>query len=76
MGLVIHSPALASRVADAFDTKIPEAAYFVKLTPDGELRWVERTAAGDVVHDVEPGSSGWRRFSVGFMALFPIDWLL
>jgi cardiolipin synthase C len=76
MGLVISSPVLAGRVAAAFDAKIPAAAYAVHLTPEDKLEWVERGAQGDIVHHSEPNSSGWRRFSVGFLSLLPIDWLL
>ncbi len=76
MGLVIGSPELAGRVAAAFKGKFPAAAYAVHLSAKGELEWTERTSEGDVVHHTEPGTSGWRRFSVGFMSLLPIDWLL
>jgi putative cardiolipin synthase len=76
MGLVIGSPELAARVSTAFRGRIPAAAYEVQLTPNGELEWTERTASGEIVHRKEPGTSGWRRFSVGFLSLLPIDWLL
>ena len=76
MGLVISSPVLAGRMDAAFDAKVPAAAYQVRLTPQGELEWVERVEHGEVVHHTEPGTSGWRRFSVGFLSVLPIDWLL
>jgi cardiolipin synthase C len=76
MGLVIHSPLLAGRVTNAFDNRIPAAAYEVQLTPKGALQWIERRAEGRVVNHTEPGASAWRRFSVTMMSLLPIDWLL
>ena len=77
MGLVLHSPALASRLADAFEDGIPRASYEVRLAPDGRsLLWVERAADGETVHTTEPGTTGFQRFAVGTMALLPIDWLL
>jgi putative cardiolipin synthase len=76
MGLVIGSPELAGRVAAAFNDKVPAAAYAVHLSSKGELEWTERTATGEVVYGTEPGTSAWRRFSVGFLSLLPIDWLL
>jgi len=76
MGLVISSPVLTGRVTVAFNDKVPDAAYAVHLTANGELEWTERTDEGEVVYRTEPGTSGWRRFSVGFMSMLPIDWLL
>jgi putative cardiolipin synthase len=37
MGFVIDSPALAQRIADAFDSTIPANAYEVRLSDTGEL---------------------------------------
>jgi putative cardiolipin synthase len=77
MGLVLSSPALAERLADAFERQIPLVAYEVKLSPDGRsLLWIERTDGREIVHTTEPGTTGFQRFSVGAMALLPIDWLL
>jgi putative cardiolipin synthase len=76
MGLVISSPKLAGRVAAAFADTVPAAAYRVHLSPKGELEWTERTAEGEASYQTEPGASAWRRFSVGFLSLLPIDWLL
>ena len=77
MGLVIRSPVLAGRIVAAFDNAVPFSAYEVQLTPEGELQWLERQkGGGEVSYHTEPGTSGWRRFSVGFVSLLPIDWLL
>ena len=76
MGLVLRSPALAGRLANAFDQRIPAVAYQVRLTPRGGLQWIERQPQGEVVYDTEPGTSGWRRFGVDVLSLLPIDWLL
>jgi cardiolipin synthase C len=76
MGLVIRSPVLAGRLANAFEVGIPAAAYEVQLTSQGELQWLERRAQGDVVYHTEPGTSGLRRFGVDVLSLLPIDWLL
>jgi putative cardiolipin synthase len=76
MGLVIRSSVLAGRVVQSFVDRIPAAAYEVQLTPKGELQWIERRAQGEVVYHTDPGTSGWRRFSVAVMSLFPVDWLL
>lgn len=76
MGFVIDSPALAARMSDVLGQDVPALAYEVKLAPEGTLYWIERTAAGPVRHDTEPGTSWWQRMAVRFMSLLPIDWLL
>ena len=76
MGFVIDSPALARRIAAAFETDIPGAAYEVKLSDDGKLYWLERAGAGAIRHDTEPGTTFWQRSGVFVMSLLPIDWLL
>ena len=77
MGLVIGSPALAQRLADAFDKAVPLAAYEVRLRPGGGgLEWIERTASGEKRHESEPGAGWFRRFTVEVLSTLPIDWML
>jgi putative cardiolipin synthase len=77
MGLVIESHALAQRLAEAFDTVVPQVAYEVRLTPDGRtLEWIERTASGEIRYDTEPQTSWVLRSKVDFLSVLPIEWLL
>jgi cardiolipin synthase C len=77
MGLVIGSPALAQRLAGFFDADVPKVAYEVRLAPDGGgLEWVERTAAGEVRHDADPGTSWLLRREIDLLSILPIEWLL
>ena len=77
MGVLIHSPALAQRIADAFDSGIPQRAYQPRLEPSGEIYWIELREGSKVVrHDVEPGTTLWQRLAVRLLSLLPIDWLL
>jgi len=76
MGLVIESRTLAARLSDAFDTWIPTHAYEVRGRPDGSLEWIERSGAGEVRHETEPGMGPIKRAWLGFLSLLPIDWLL
>ena len=76
MGLVIDSPAMAQRLRAFFDTELPLLAYEVRLTGDGSLQWIERTAEGEKIHETEPGTSAWRRAVVDFLSVLPIEWLL
>jgi putative cardiolipin synthase len=76
MGLVIDSPRLARQIATAFDATVPKIAYEVRLTPHGELEWIDRTPDGVTRFDVEPGASAGKRSLVEFYSLLPIEWLL
>ena len=77
MGLVIDSPVLARRISDALDTDLAQNAYTVRIAADGRCpEWVERTAAGDVNHDVEPGTRASQRAWIRFLEELPIEWLL
>ena len=77
MGLVIESPVLAKRLSGAFDAAILDAAYSVRLAPDGHaLQWIERTAAGEVIHDTEPRTRLWQRSMIEVLSWLPIEWLL
>ncbi len=76
MGVVIDSPALAQRIAAAFDSSIPANAYEVRLSDTGELFWLERRDGKWVRHDTEPGTSFWQRAGVWCLSLLPIEWLL
>jgi putative cardiolipin synthase len=76
MGVVIDSPALAQRIAAAFDGTIPANAYEVRLSDTGELYWLERRGEQLVRHDTEPGTSFWQRAGIWFLSLLPIEWLL
>jgi putative cardiolipin synthase len=76
LGFIIESPALANRIAEAFDNEIPARAYKVRLSAAGELYWTERRGGEEVRHDTEPGASIWLRTAVRLLSLLPIEWLL
>jgi putative cardiolipin synthase len=69
LGLVVESPELAVRQEKGFEhLSNPEFAWQLALD-DGHLVW----EAGDERVDREPDTSWWTRFSVGFLALLPIE---
>ena len=77
MGVVIDSPRLANQLSSQLDSRLPNAAYLVRLTPQGDLEWVEREADGkETVFTTEPGTSGLRRMWVDFLKVLPIESLL
>lgn len=73
LGFVIHSPRLASYVADGFETMIPTAAYRVTLSPEGSLRW---SVEDQLPEKREPGMGLLDHLLVGIASRLPIAWLL
>jgi cardiolipin synthase C len=76
MGLVIDSPALARELAADFDAEAPKTAYQVRLSPDGDLEWIEQTAGGEQRYHTEPETSWLLRRQVDFLSILPIESLL
>ncbi|HEX3140360.1 MAG TPA: phospholipase D family protein [Rhizobacter sp.] len=77
LGVIIDSPLLAQDLGRAFDTRIPLAAYEVKLSDDGEdLVWLERLGTETRQHTSEPGSGVLKRGWVKLLSIMPIDWML
>lgn len=74
MGLVIDSPALASRVSQRFASGWRQEAWRVTLDEAGEVRWYD--AEENREFSSEPGAPAWLRGVVGLMTLLPIDPLL
>lgn len=75
-GLVIESAAMGRAMADAFASTIPQRSYELRLNAKGKLEWIELRDGAQIVHDVEPGVSYWRRLIVMMLSVLPIDWLL
>jgi len=71
MGLVVESPALASRLSDALDRDLARNAYEVRLS-GGDLVWID----GNARLDSEPGTGVFKRLWIGFLSILPIEWLL
>jgi putative cardiolipin synthase len=77
MGLLIDSPALATRLAATFDGEVPYWAYEVRRdATSGDLEWIERSRSDTKRHAAEPGIGASRRAWIRFLSILPIDWLL
>ncbi|WP_414712591.1 phospholipase D-like domain-containing protein [Sphingobium sp.] len=75
LGFIIESPTLASEVADAFETVIPEDAYRVCLVDNGDITWAQEHSDG-TSRTTEPGM-GWKEHALIALATrLPISWLL
>nr|WP_298412710.1 phospholipase D family protein [uncultured Halomonas sp.] len=76
LGFLIEDPSVAQALNRTFEEKIPARAYQVKLDDEGDLYWLSRVDSQTRRYDTEPDTSWWKRQSVKFFALLPIDWLL
>ncbi len=76
MGMVIDSPALATRLTETLDRTLPTRAYEVKLDERGSVIWLERRGEQVIRHEKEPGTSWFKRAAVKALSWLPIDWLL
>jgi putative cardiolipin synthase len=77
IGVVCESELMAHALADGLTTALDQVAWRVEKVaePGGAPRlvWVESTASGPVQLRDEPQASAWRRFSVWFLGLLPIE---
>src|SRR5262249_50875828 len=77
MGLVIDSPVLAQRLANALDTDLRRTTYEPRVGADGQCPvWIEHTPSGDIVYDVEPDTTAGQRALIELLQAMPIEWLL
>jgi putative cardiolipin synthase len=77
IGLVIDSTEIAQGMAESFDADIATNTFTLELKVDEdgyeELLWHGYEDGNPVTFDVDPYTSFWRRFGVGFMGLLPIE---
>ncbi len=77
IGVVFESEEIAEYMADSFDRKIDQVAFRLELQSDDQGR--EKIAWHGLVDGkqqtlyVDPYTSFWKRFGVGFMRMFPIE---
>jgi putative cardiolipin synthase len=77
MGVLLESPALASRVSDVLDRDLGTTSYQVRLGKNGHMHWLTTNQHGHEQHfDSEPETSVLRRFAVRLLSLLPIEGLL
>jgi putative cardiolipin synthase len=76
LGFIIEDPVMAHEIDATFDTVVPASAYEVRLSDDGQLRWIDRSDGQLVESDTEPGSSIWLRGWIRLLGMLPIEWLL
>ncbi len=72
LGVIIYDPELGEFFANELESKYREFAYQVFLNEDGKVRWRGWDGDEEVIYTKEPNTTGWDRFKVGFIGIFPI----
>ncbi|MDQ8037609.1 MAG: phospholipase D family protein, partial [Pedobacter sp.] len=73
MGLVFDCPAIAKKFRAGMTQALPLAAYRVRLDEKGELSWEDAELQPPEFFDKEPKARFWRRSSVWWLKLLPIE---
>jgi putative cardiolipin synthase len=77
MGLVIDSSRLAARLSSAFDERVPNVAYEVRLAADGRCaEWIQRMDGQELRYEVDPGTTAAKRAWIDLLSILPIEGLL
>jgi putative cardiolipin synthase len=72
LGVIIKSPKIAGAAVDRTKARLPEVAYRVILTEQGDLAWVEASGDTPIIYTKEPKTSWGRRLKVGLYGILPI----
>ena len=77
IGVVLDSPEIAQYMAQKFDAEIATSAFRLELRREengGErLLWHGYENGKELIYTVDPYSGFWRRLSIWFMGLLPIE---
>ena len=77
IGVVFESEEIAQPMADWFDNKIDQVAFRLELEDDGlggeRIAWHGLVDGKRQTLYVDPYTSLWQRFVVGFMKIFPVE---
>lgn len=73
LGIVYEIPDMAEFIGQKlFGEKLADITYKLAIVDD-EVVWIDTTPTGDVVYDIQPETSWWRRFNLGFYSILPIE---
>jgi putative cardiolipin synthase len=77
IGVVFASPEIANGMGDWFDQNIEQIAFRLELRTDEngteKILWHGLENGVQRVFNVDPYTSFWRRFGIGFMSILPIE---
>ncbi len=72
LGVIIHSPKLASYMAEKVNEALPDASYELFLNDEGKLRWREINAGQEVIFHTDPLTTWRERMVTRFLRILPI----
>ena len=72
LGVIIHSPEIATQLVERVGAALPEVAYEVFLNEKNKLRWRGLEDGVEVIRTKEPQTGFWHRFNAGFLRMMPI----
>jgi len=72
LGVIIHSPKIATELVERVTAGIPTAGFEVFLNEKNKLRWRGYEDGREVILTKEPQTGFWHRFNAGFMRMMPI----
>ncbi len=72
LGVIIQSPELAARAADALLAGLDEKTFEVFLNEKGKLRWRGHENGEEVILKKEPQTTWSQRFAAGFFRMIPM----
>jgi len=72
LGVIIHSPEIATQLVEEVSAALPIASFEVFLNEKNQLRWRGYEDGREVILTKEPQTGFWHRFNAGFMRMMPI----
>jgi len=72
LGVIIHSPKIATELVERVTVAIPTAGFEVFLNDKNQLRWRGYEDGQEVILTKEPQTGFWHRFNAGFLRMMPI----
>jgi putative cardiolipin synthase len=77
IGILFRDPEIASNSSKNFNKHIDKVAFRVELVDNSQMKWTGLDEGGkQVVFDVEPYTSFWKRLGANLMRILPIDSML
>ncbi len=73
MGIMVETQALAGETAEGVLDGLGKAAYRLRLDERERIEWIGLENGQEVVLTSEPQAGFWRKLTVGFLGLFPIE---
>jgi putative cardiolipin synthase len=71
LGVIIHSPELATELVERVSEKLPTRAFEISLDEKNNTQWTIIEDGQEVVVTKEPQTSAWRRFSAWIARIVP-----